>query len=555
MNVAILKDVLKGASKELGATTRAGFFEIALEAVDQVEKGKPFQVDILLSPETAALANGLHAQFGDAANIITEFAQACLTDTMTLPAAVVSVMTQSEAQGEGGQPDLARMIAGSYAAYNSALVVVCDPVPPEGKAAFPTLEAQEGLQLILTIEAEVGGSIQGFLDEKPTEAAQIAADKSLLRIARYAQRIISDEMKSLELRKLLLGDDLASARRPGGGGGNPDMTNRIRTILQKNLQDAERAFKLKYDELNRVNKGEFQILANDASSRISENEIVHISLASKTETIETEIEPAFHENFSSRLRAEFLEKMELDEKYLSEVKKMTIDQINALLNSASLKKINTQNIHAQEPQPELVLDSHFYTQKKYRGEITKDGVMQYFIALRDYTGMIMVLVGILAPLTLVAASQDAAPGGFFAFVNAIGLVLKKFRTILTLITAILVAIMLIYGYFDLRKRIPQKRIEERERDVTRAQESLEQEGRRMFNDASRDWVTQVGTYLRDLSASINGEIEQSMRSQSIQIAEAQEQQRRKVGLEQASVDSRLKGVSVLERKLEPIIKG
>ncbi len=122
------------------------------------------------------------------------------------------------------------------------------------------------------------------------------------------------------------------------------------------------------------------------------------------------------------------------------------------------------------------------------------------------------------------------------------------------ITAILVLVMLIYGFFDLRRRIPQKRIEERAKDVQKATEAMEQEGRRMFNDASRDWVTQLGTYIRDLSTSISSEIEQSVRAKAMQSVEQQDEKRRKVAMAQASVDARLKGVTLLERKIEPLLR-
>lgn len=76
----------------------------------------------------------------------------------------------------------------------------------------------------------------------------------------------------------------------------------------------------------------------------------------------------------------------------------------------------------------------------------------------------------------------------------------------------------------------------------------------MFNDASRDWVTQLGTYIRDLSTSISSEIEQSVRAKAIQSVEQQDEKRRKVAMAQASVDARLKGVTLLERKIEPLLR-
>ena len=539
-----MKDILDGAARELGATTRVGFFDIAKDAADAIGKNKTAFVDIHLSPETAHLANLLKKQIGAKARIFADFAKVRLRDDCVLAASRIAVVDASEMQNGDGALPMLTWLAGQAEREGTALFVLGD---------MAIADTNSNLTTIGTSEAELAGAIENYLAQLSPDAAKAAADQSAARIAHYAHEIIGDELRALELRKQLLTDDLAAARRPGGMGGS-DSTNRIRTIIQKNLQDAERAFKLKYDELNRNKSGEFQQLTNSKAEELSEAQMVHINLASKTETIETEIDDSYTNDFVVTMKRSFKSKVDSDLTYLEEVKNLTFDQINNILQADGLKKIEPDNVYALEPDPQLPLQSHFHIQKKYSGEITKDGPMQYFIALRDYTGMIMVLVGILAPLTLIAASQDATPGGVLDFINQIGSTMKQVRTILTFITAILVLVMLVYGFFDLRRRIPQKRIEERAKDVQKATEAMEQEGRRMFNDASRDWVTQLGTYIRDLSTSISSEIEQSVRAKAMQSVEQQDEKRRKVAMAQASVDARLKGVTLLERKIEPLLR-
>lgn len=544
MSASAIREILDGASRELGAATRAGFFDIAKDAAEAIGKNKTALVDVHLSPETAHLANMVKKQLGTKARIFTDFAKIRLNDDCLLPASRIGISDATELQAGDSAPPMLSWLSGQSDQAGTALFVL-------GEAADEMAVTQ--LATIATNEADLVGAIEAFLEQQNPDAAKIAADQSAARIIRYAHEIIGDELRALELRKQLLNDDLASSRRPGGMGGS-DSTNRIRTIIQKNLQDAERAFKLKYDELNRNKSGEFQQLTTNMAAHLTEAQMVHINLASKTETTETEIDQGYTDDFVATMKRSFKAKVDSDLAYLDEVKKLTFDQINNILQTDGLKKIEPANVYALEPDPKLPLQSHFHIQKKYSGEITKDGPMQYFIALRDYTGMIMVLVGILAPLTLIAASQDATPGGVLDFINQIGSTMKQVRTILTFITAILVLVMLVYGFFDLRSRIPKKRIEERERDIHKAKESIEQEGRRMFSDASRDWVTQLGTYIRDLSTSITGEIEQSVRAKAIQSVEQQDEKRRKVAMAQASVDARLKGVTLLERKIEPLLR-
>lgn len=544
MSAGAMRDILDGASRELGATTRAGFFDIAKDAAETIGNNRTALVDIHLSPGAAHLANVLKKQLGTKARIFADFAKTRLSDETLLPASRIGIVDATEIAADADRPAMLSWLAGQSDTEATALFVLGEAV-----------SEHSGLPLtpVAMNEQDVVSSIEAFLERQSPDAAKLAAEKSTARIVRYAHEIISDELRALELRKQLLNDDLASARRPGGMGGS-DSTNRIRTIIQKNLQDAERAFKLKYDELNRNKSGEFQQLTHSKATQLTEAQMVHINLASKTETTETEIDAGYTDDFVAIMKRSFKAKVEADLTYLEEVKNLTFDQINNIMQSDGLKKIEPANVYALEPDPQLPLQSHFHIQKKYNGEITKDGPMQYFIALRDYTGMIMVLVGILAPLTLIATTPDAPPGSLLSFINELAVVVKKFRAFITFFTALLVAGMLFYGFFDLRRRIPQKRIEERERDLSKAQESLEQEGRRMFNDASRDWVTQLGTYIRDLSTSITGEIDQSMRAKTLQAVEQQDEKRRKVAMAQASVDARLKGVTMLERKIEPLLR-
>lgn len=554
MSLAAIKDVLDGASRELGATTRAGYFDIAKDAVNSLERSDNRLADIMLSAETAHLANILKKHLGKRIRVITDCGKARLSDDFHLPAIRIGIVDANEIRRSDDLPEIILWLAGLHKDDRSCVYVLCEPSSFDSDEAMKArLDTLGSLSIVPINEQELATGIERALDELGPDAVKTAADRSAARIARYAHEIITDELRALELRKQLLTDDLASARRPGSATGS-DSTNRVRTIIQKNLQDAERAFKLKYDELNRNKSGEFQLLTQSKAAQVAAENMVHIELASKTETTETELDTSFTDDFVRTMKKSFKKQVDSDLQYLEGVKNMTFDQLNNILHTDGLAKIDPANIYALEPDPKLPLDSHFHIQKKYSGEITKDGPMQYFIALRDYTGMIMVLVGILAPLTLVATTPDAEPGSIFAFFNEVGGVVKKFRALLTFVTAVLVGAMLIYGFFDLRRRIPLKRIEEREKDIYKAKEAVEQEGRRMFNDASRDWVTQLGTYIRDLSTSIAAEIEQAVRSKTIQAAETQDEKRRKTAMAQASVDARLKGITLLERKLEPLLR-
>lgn len=555
MTQAPLIDILDEASRQLGATSRSGFFDIARDALRALDRSPPGRAKILLSPETAVHAASFAAIVGELGEVIIDPRPMLMVPDLVMPPAVVVVVAAVEVADRANLPAPVRYAIGADAAPVRAVFVLhaapTDAAVTEGLKALPdwprevTLAGADGAELPLLIRT--------LLDERLEAARKTALEVSLQRIARYLQTIVADETKSLELKKQLLGADLAAGRRPGLGGGS-DLTNRIRGLIQKNILDTERAFKLKYDELNRVKQGEFQAWVANLLANLTTAQVRTVERASKAETYETEIDPDFVDSFIKDLRRPMQRQMQDDVKFVDEIRKMTVDQINAILSAEGLKPIDQRNLNIAELMPQSVNDSHFYVSRKYSGEVTKDGVMQYFIALRDYTGMIMVLVGILAPLTLIATAPDATPGSFLDYINKFSKEMKNFRAYVTFITAMLVAGMLVYGFVDLRRRIPMRRIEEREREVQRSQDSLEQEARRMFNDASRDWLAQLATHIRDLATSLTVEVEQSIRAKGQQAMEEVDALKRKAGIEQANVDFRMKGVMLLDRKLQTVLR-
>lgn len=551
MTQAQLMDIIDEASRQLGATSRSGFFDIARAALHQHESYGPTKAIIFVSEAAAIHASRLQSAAGKVAEIVNDFDHLRMTQEMIVPPAILVVATAAEVSKPDRLPGPVRFVLGTDVAPVQALFLVQDS---SSDVTAKDLPQRPGSVYQVTATAdELPQAIQDFLAERLDAAHKTASETSLQRIARYLQTIVADETKALELRRQLLQVDAAGGRKVGLGGSS-DLTNRVRGVVQKNIIDTERSFKLKYDGLNRSKQGEFQIGISNLLGRLTTEQIRTVDRASKTETYETEVDPQFVDRFTQDLRKPMLQQMEDDVRFVEQIRKMTIDQINSVLASEGLKPIDQRNLHVADLQPQAVSDSHFFINRKYSGEVTKDGMMQYFIALRDYTGMIMVLVGILAPLTLIATAPDADPDSVLAIINKAGRAMKNFRAYITFITALLVAGMLIYGFVDLRRRIPLRRIEEREREVQRSRDALEQEARRMYSDGSRDWLAQLATYIRDLAASINAEVEQSLRTKGQHALEAMDALKRRTSIEQASVEARMKGVILLDRKLQSVVK-
>jgi len=128
----------------------------------------------------------------------------------------------------------------------------------------------------------------------------------------------------------------------------------------------------------------------------------------------------------------------------------------------------------------------------------KRGIMEYFVALRDYTGVIMVATGLLAPLTIIANISES---GF----------LKHLSNAVKLGMAGITIFLIFYGIYDLRKRIPKKRVEEYDREVFKAKELLLSEGKRMVSESARDWSGSISNWIRDASLLITNAAEKNLK--------------------------------------------
>ena len=303
---------------------------------------------------------------------------------------------------------------------------------------------------------------------------------------------------------------------------------------------------------NKNNIGVFSSTLNNILESFKFESIEKVNVAGKTETLETKINEKFINDFLKKITQAFKLEAEKDIQYIDKVIESSFEKIN---NNLKQKKIEDLNI-SKIVKPDLgflrLVESHVYIQKKYAGELTKQGIMEYFVALRDYTGIIMMVVGIFGPLTLMSADSGAKEGEALFFLNSISVFLKPVRQVLQLITITLVASMLVLGIYDLRKRIPKKRLEQKEKDFEKAKESLLAEGKRVFNDISRDWNSSLSLFLKDYAQNIQNELDLSMKSYFSKNTQNQQVKKNNQSLEQANLELKVKSLTTAERLYETL---
>lgn len=256
-------------------------------------------------------------------------------------------------------------------------------------------------------------------------------------------------------------------------------------------------------------------------------------LAEKSEKYETHIAQGFLDRFISKISGSISKELGKDEAFIKSSLEDLLAQINIQLKTKNIQPL-TAAVFPPFPEKERVIQSFCYLNKTYTGEVIKKGAMEYFVALRDYTGLIMVVGGLLAPLSIVASASDS---GLF----------KHVATWVKGSTAGISLLMIIYGIYDLRKRIPKKRVEEFQRELTKARELLQMESKRMFSDSSRDWTTTISNWIRDATQNINMQIERNMKDQQTQRAGMMNQEKVQQQKLQQNIDMLLRSIQSAER--------
>jgi hypothetical protein len=291
-----------------------------------------------------------------------------------------------------------------------------------------------------------------------------------------------------------------------------DTINTVKSQLQNWNFDLEKEMKNKYEELNKPITGRYSQKTTNWSESLVDLE--HIEVAEKTERLVTEINPSFLINFENQIKNEITSDFTNDYTYILDQANSTINKINLVLD----KKINlskNQKIltidYSRFPNSEKSLKSYIGFNRSYSGEVSKKGVSEYFVALREHIGTIMVVVGLLAPINMIssAAGTEAGtePENKESMMMQLSEIMKEVRAYIQFGTAGIIIVMIIWGYFDLRKRIPRKRKEEFERELKKAKENLQSEGKRMFNESSKDWQYNMSQWVRETYTSLQSQLD------------------------------------------------
>ena len=497
-----MADQLESFSKELGVSSYAGFLEETNRSIRAMATQNVFLIDVFSNsnptPATAKLMGDLIGQAPASEfqfkKIDEKTRQIRVFDQ--LQSSVVFIFVDETFLAGN---DLLSMIKQNEQ-YRFAFIINCS----QDEKLTESVTRQLGYRVksvVLKAEDLDGKKIDEIL-VMLIDAQQLDKLKrynylqTVKPIFGFMREIVDAESRAANTRKLLNTQNANITRKDEQGMNISDFVQNIRQLMQKNSQDLEKNFKIKYEDLNKPNTGKFSMMAQERVSLLEDFD--RTELAEKSEKVQTTIAPKFQEEFLQMISKASNKELGKDEEFIKISFEDLISKINLQLKSKNIKPILSEEVYIPFPDKTRTITSFCYYNRPYVGEIIKKGAMEYFVALRDYTGLIMVVGGLLAPLSIVASASDS---GIFKYI----------ATWVKASTAAISLLMIFYGIYDLRKRIPLKRKEEFERELTKAKDTLTQESKRMFSETSRDWLVNVSNWIRDVSVNISTAIDRNVK--------------------------------------------
>lgn len=382
-------------------------------------------------------------------------------------------------------------------------------------------------------EKSIASIIESAIDAASMEKIKkLAYLNSIRPLFSFLDEILASENKAANTRKLLNIQNSNITRKEEQTLNNNELTGNLRKLIQKSTQELEKSYKIKYEDLNKPNTGRFSIVAEERCNLLKDFE--RKVLAEKSEKYETSIPKYFLDNFVNDIASTIKTELGKDEAFIKSSFENLLAQINIQLKNRGINTLDSGSIYPPFPEKENTIHSFCYMSKTYTGEMVKKGAIEYLVALKDYTGLMVVLGGVLAPLSIVATASDT---GIFKYVS----------TWTKILTGLISLLMVLYGIYDLRKRIPKKRIEELEKELNKAKDILQQEAKRMFNDCSGDWLADISNWLSDTSQNISQQIEQNIQNLQTKKANQMNLEKLQQQKQQLSIDLLLQNIQSAEQ--------
>jgi low affinity Fe/Cu permease len=536
-------DRLEDISKELGASSFSGFLEDTKLKVKNIAADETFHIDVLHYSGSGLRVSRTLQQLQEVTfntpyklHVIDDQTSSIRIFEQIFPT-IAFVLFDDNFMSDATLLNRIEQMSDPY----KVLFIINFSSNPEEVEKFKKRLKFQIKPFVVDSEEIQGKSIDAILQSVLDKGALERLNKlgyfnSVKPIFHFLTEIFTSENKTIQTRKHLNLQSTQITKKEEMGVNFNDLMNTTRGQVQKSVSELEKMYRSKYDELNKPKVGRFSQIAEEWTQSLSDFE--REELAEKTERIGITINEDYTHKFVANVAKSINDELSKDEVFIKSSIKDLLEKINHQLQAKNIPAIQYDDIDLPFPQKEKVVKSYCYIAKEFTGELIKPGFNEYFIALRDYIAVIMIAGSLLMPFQIISGvSEDHSMFGF----------MKPFAKGIRVATAVITLSLVIYGIYDLRKRIPRKREEEFLRELGKGKEALFNEAKRMFNDSSRDWVTNVAAWVRDVCQNISNQIDKNLRDVNqtkVSQVNTEKQQQQRL---QTSIDFLQRNISSAEK--------
>lgn len=556
-NLDPIFEKINSIQKDIGYTNQYGFFELIKRDFENIENQRFLPIDIIATENSNPLKQYLLSQL-EALDMVLSYNtfEVFPISYPSLVATIAFVFCE-----DLPEENIIQILESRYSNYKKIYLVSSDSnnYTTTSINEFCAKKRVQTQSILLQSEDGINNFVKNIDIDKLLQLSKL---NTLKPVVDHISQIVKTENKILLSQKSLLVQDSHFLRKTDSSSFS-DINNIVRYTILKNLQEVEKGIKTKYEEYSKPNYGYFSERISFFCNTLKYTDLNQIDVADKYEKIELGLNNEVSQRFFTFNEGELLKEFSKDLSLLNTITQSTFDELNQLLGRFKLPKMTIDKFVLPDLNSTLLVQGNNYMQKNFRGEITKEGRNEYLIALRDYTGIIMVIVGLLMPLNLLIQGVDFFSDGeqvpkTLAEVNNVyeylAFFAKKTKLAILLVTSILSGILIWYGVVDLKVRIPRKRIEERERETQKLKEHVQSEAKRIYNDSYKDWVNNISNYIRELTQNITFEVDTILKNATKNAQEQTNYKKQQLSNSQSMIDNKLKNLQLAERTCEGLQK-
>ena len=300
-------------------------------------------------------------------------------------------------------------------------------------------------------------------------------------------------------------------------------------ILKGNLQNQfnlfEKGINSKVDQILKSHAGPFMQMVENNLQNLDE-----LAEEERAKTTLVKIPSAFEAEFLTNL-SNYLSKLGMEDlRAIKDTLDLISREIELFFKDKNMNYHEVSVRYATTERLDEIIRQILFIEKQFQAEKPKKGMYEFFMAIRKYQMLFMMLF------------------------STFGLsFLKNMRAFMVPSTILLVG----YGLFSVIKSVKKERLEDNERQLDRSKDTLRQESKRIASEFGRSWTRFISDFLKEQNENIAKQLEYQSKTLYQKSQSEEEEQRNKLQriqtrleMQERRIDNFRRNLSTWDRNLQ-----